>query len=152
MNLDKKMISDIRTFNRYYTNILGILDKHVFQTGYSLTEARVILEIGFRGECIANHLVDKLDIDRSYMSRIVAKLSRDGLLNKSNSPSDSRISLIRLTDKGNALFKKLNEKSDEQIIHILQGLSQQEIEELHSSMLFIQNTLNKAERKQDDSI
>ncbi|MBP2242134.1 DNA-binding MarR family transcriptional regulator [Cytobacillus eiseniae] len=47
-------------------------------TGYSFTEARVILEIGFLEQCIANQLVENLDIDRSYMSGIIAKLSKDG--------------------------------------------------------------------------
>ena len=78
-------MADIRKFNRFYTNILCILDKHVLVSGYSLTEARAILEIGFMEQCIANNLVDKLDIGRSYMSRIIAKLSKDGLIIKENS-------------------------------------------------------------------
>ncbi|MDT3426888.1 DNA-binding MarR family transcriptional regulator [Paenibacillus forsythiae] len=145
MNPDDHIIADIRQFNRFYTNILGLLDKHVLNTGYSFTEARVILEIGFLEQCIANQLVDKLDIDRSYMSRIIAKLSKDGLLSKENSALDSRTSLIRLTPEGTAFFNRLNEKSDEQIVRLLQGLSQQEIKELHTSMLLIQKKLEKPE-------
>ena len=146
MNLNKTIIADIRKFNRFYTNILGVLDKHVLETGYSLTEARVLLEIGFMEQCIANHLVDKLKIDRSYMSRIIAKLSKDGLLSKENSTSDSRTSLIRLTPKGTALFHQLNEKSDEQIVRLFQGLSEKEMKEIHAAMLFIQKKLDRAER------
>lgn len=145
MNLNDNIIADIRQFNRFYTNILGLLDKHVLNTGYSFTEARVILEIGFLEQCIANHLVEKLDIDRSYMSRIIAKLSKDGLIIKESSVSDSRTSLIRLTPKGTALFNQLNEKSDEQIVRLLQRLSQEEIKELHTSMLCIQKKLEKPE-------
>ncbi|AKG36453.1 MarR family winged helix-turn-helix transcriptional regulator [Paenibacillus durus] len=145
MNLDDNIVADIRQFNRFYTNILGLLDKHVLNTGYSFTEARVILEIGFLEQCIANHLVEKLDIDRSYMSRILAKLSKDGLIIKENSALDSRTSLIRLTAEGTALFNQLNEKSDEQIVRLLQRLSQKEIKELHTSMLTIQKKLEKAE-------
>ncbi|CAM3715823.1 hypothetical protein GCM10009865_03900 [Aeromicrobium ponti] len=85
MNLNDNIVGDIRQFNRFYTNILGLLDKHVFKAGYSLTESRVILEIGFMGQCIANDLVEKLDIDRSYMSRIISKLIKEGLLIKENS-------------------------------------------------------------------
>lgn len=80
MNLNENIVSDIRRFNRFNTNILGFLDKYVFNGEYSLTESRVILEIGFMGECIANDLVEKLDIERSYMSRIIAKLIKDGIL------------------------------------------------------------------------
>ncbi|GIO10051.1 hypothetical protein J31TS6_60790 [Brevibacillus reuszeri] len=137
------IISDIRKFNRFYTILLGILEKQVLDTGYSLTEARVILEIGFMRECIANDLVERLKIDRSYMSRIIAKLSKDELLIKESSPSDSRVSLLQLTPKGMALFQQLNEKSDEQIAELFQGLSQTEINEIHASMLLIQNKLDR---------
>ena len=141
--MQQDIIADIRKFNRFYTILLGILEKHVLDTGYSLTEARVILEIGFMRECIANDLVERLKIDRSYMSRIIAKLSKDELLIKESSPLDSRVSLIQLTPKGMALFKQLNEKSDEQIAELLQGLSQKEINEIHASMLLIQNKLDR---------
>ncbi|MGP7819794.1 MarR family winged helix-turn-helix transcriptional regulator [Niallia sp. 01092] len=152
MNLNDNIVADIRRFNRFYTNILGLLDKHVFKAEYSFTESRVILEIGFMGQCIANDLVEKLDIDRSYMSRIIAKLIKDGLLIKESSTLDNRTSLIRLTPKGTAFFNHLNEKSDEQIVKLLQGLSQKEIKEIHASMLLIHKKLNRSEEDMHDTI
>jgi DNA-binding MarR family transcriptional regulator len=115
-------------------------------TGYSFTEARVIMEIGLMEQCIANNLVDKLEIDRSYMSRIINKLSKDGLVMKENSTLDNRTSLIQLTPEGMTLFNQLNEKSDEQIVRLFQGLSQNEIKEIHSSMMFIQKKLDSLGR------
>lgn len=96
-------------------------------------------------QCIANNLVDKLAIDRSYMSKIIAKLNKDGVISKELSKADGRTSLIRLTAKGLALFNQLNEKSDEQITRLLQDLTQKEIKELHTSVLFIQSKLSKLE-------
>ncbi|MGE7841651.1 MarR family winged helix-turn-helix transcriptional regulator [Lysinibacillus sp. NPDC093712] len=145
MNLNDNIIADIRQFNRFYTNLLGLLDKHVLDTGYSFTEARVIVEIGLLGQCISNNLVENLNIDRSYMSRIITKLSNDGLISKESSILDNRTKLIRLTPKGLDLFHQLNEKSDEQIVNLLQGLSSKEINEIHASMLMIQKKLNMLE-------
>ncbi|MEF2093235.1 MarR family transcriptional regulator [Bacillus sp. CFBP9009] len=146
MNINKNTIADIRQFNRFYTNILGVLDKHILDTGYSFTEARVILEIGLMEQCIANNLVDKLEIDRSYMSRIINKLRKDGLVMKENSNLDNRTSLIRLTPEGLTLFDQLNERSDEQLVRLFQGLSQNEIKEIHASMMFIQKKLDSLGR------
>ncbi|MFJ5790410.1 MarR family winged helix-turn-helix transcriptional regulator [Lysinibacillus sp. NPDC093197] len=145
MNVNDNIIADIRQFNRFYTNLLGLLDKHVLDTGYSFTEARVIVEIGLLEQCISNNLVENLNIDRSYMSRIITKLSNDGLISKESSILDNRTKLIRLTPKGLALFDQLNEKSDEQIVKLLQGLSPMEINEIHASMLMIQKKLNMLE-------
>ncbi|MCZ1268726.1 winged helix-turn-helix transcriptional regulator [Paenibacillus taichungensis] len=133
----------MRRFNRFYTNILGVLDKHILGTGYSFAEARVIIEIGIQGESIANNLVDTLTIDRSYMSRIVSKLTREGLLMKVDSAADSRVSLIRLTEKGQELYGELNERSDQQIVKLMQGLDEEEIREVYASMMNIQDKLNK---------
>ncbi|MFE4354552.1 MarR family winged helix-turn-helix transcriptional regulator [Peribacillus butanolivorans] len=146
MKINNNTIADIRQFNRFYTNILGVLDKHILDTGYSFTEARVVLEIGMMEQCIANNLVDKLEIDRSYMSRIINKLSNDGLVIKEHSTLDNRTSLIRLTPKGMTLFNQLNERSDEQLVRLFQGLSQNEIKEIHASMMFIQKKLDSLGR------
>ncbi|GAB1155039.1 MULTISPECIES: MarR family winged helix-turn-helix transcriptional regulator [Paenibacillus] len=133
----------MRRFNRFYTNILGVLDKHILGTGYSFAEVRVIIEIGIRGESIANNLVDTLTIDRSYMSRIVNKLTKEGLLTKVNSEADSRVSLIRLTDKGQELYAELNDRSDQQILKLMQNLDEEEIQEVYASMMNIQEKLTK---------
>ncbi|PEF35011.1 MarR family transcriptional regulator [Bacillus sp. AFS026049] len=151
MNINKNTMADIRQFNRFYTNILGVLDKHILDTGYSFTEARVIMEIGLMEQCIANNLVDKLEIDRSYMSRIINKLRKDGLVMKEHSTLDNRTSLIRLTPEGMTLFNQLNERSDEQLVRLFQGLSQNEIKEIHSSMMFIQKKLDGLGRLKDDT-
>ncbi|MFC9708571.1 MarR family winged helix-turn-helix transcriptional regulator [Paenibacillus sp. NPDC056933] len=137
------MLTEMRRFNRFYTNILGVLDKHILGTGYSFAEARVIIEIGIQGESIANNLVDTLTIDRSYMSRIVSKLTKEGLLVKVNSAADSRVSLIRLTEKGKELYNELNERSDQQIQKLMEGLNEEEIKEVYDSMMDIQSKLNK---------
>ncbi|MFE6073849.1 MarR family winged helix-turn-helix transcriptional regulator [Paenibacillus sp. NPDC057886] len=137
------MLTEMRRFNRFYTNILGVLDKHILGTGYSFAEARVIIEIGIQGESIANNLVDTLTIDRSYMSRIVSKLTREGLLMKVDSAADSRVSLIRLTEKGQELYGELNERSDQQIVKLMQGLDEEEVREVYASMMNIQDKLNK---------
>ncbi|MCZ4151828.1 MarR family transcriptional regulator, partial [Escherichia coli] len=115
------------------------------------TEARVILEIGFMGQCIANSLVEKLDIDRSYMSRIIAKLGKEGLIRKENSESDSRTSLISLTDQGLEVFSQLDEKSDEQIHRLFKNLSEKDIQEIHASRVLIQQKLEISEGAGNDT-
>lgn len=76
--MDNKIdiITEIRGFNRFYTNILGLLEQHILDSGYSLTEARVIFEISKTKHCTANQLCSILEIDRSYMSRIITKFEK----------------------------------------------------------------------------
>lgn len=150
--MDKAMIADIRHFNRRYTNMIGVLNGHVLDSGYSFTEARVIIEIGMNEPCIANMLVDSLNIDRSYMSRIIRRLVKLGLLYKQSSTDDQRVSLLRLTDEGKAVYKELDDRSNELIIRLFRALPSDELEEMHAAMQKIQQKLDQLERRDDDTI
>lgn len=123
-------ITEIRGFNRFYTSILGLLNQHILNSGYSLTEARVIFEISKTESCTANQLCTTLDIDRSYMSRIIKKFEKEGLITRQINKYDSRNMEIRLTEKGNEVFKELNNRSNEQIRNIIEKLGSKECEDL----------------------
>jgi hypothetical protein len=38
-------VEAIRAFNRFYTNMIGAIDRHIFGCPFSLTEVRILLEI-----------------------------------------------------------------------------------------------------------
>ncbi|WP_411347394.1 MarR family winged helix-turn-helix transcriptional regulator [Paenibacillus sp. WLX2291] len=152
IHVDDNMIADIRRFNRRYTNTLGVLNSHVLDSGYSFAEARVVVEIGMMEPCIANTLVSSLNIDRSYMSRIINRLVKLQILSRQPSKDDQRVSLLRLTAKGQQLYNELNDKSDEQIIRLFQALPEQELIQLHASMREIEHKLDQLERMEHDTI
>lgn len=127
-------ITEIRGFNRFYTNILGLLNQYILDSGYSLTEARVIFEISKTGCCTANQLCSILDMDRSYMSRIIRKFEKEGLIIRHTGNYDSRNMEIQLTKKGNEVFKELNNRSNEQIGNIIAKLTSTECESLVHAM------------------
>ncbi|OAH59163.1 MULTISPECIES: MarR family winged helix-turn-helix transcriptional regulator [Bacillaceae] len=141
--MDKETIYDIRQFNRFYTKVLGLFNNQILDTNYSLTEARVLFEISERTECIANNLVQELNIDRSYMSRILRKLEREELIEKKSSIIDGRKNFLFLTKKGEELLDKINIQSDEQIIQLFTGLTSSEINEIRTSMMVIKEKLEK---------
>ncbi|MGW6150224.1 MarR family winged helix-turn-helix transcriptional regulator [Bacillus mycoides] len=141
--MDKEFIYDIRQFNRFYTKVLDLFNNQFLDTEYSLTEARILFEISEKTNCIANNLVQELNIDRSYMSRILRKLERKELIKKKSSAIDSRKNLIFLTKKGEELLDKINIQSDEQIYQLFNGLTNSEINQIRNSMIVIQEKLDK---------
>lgn len=68
-----EIISWMRDFNRYYTNVLGLLDQHILGSSYSLSEARVLHEIGRTQPCTAAALAGTLHIDAGYLSRMLKR-------------------------------------------------------------------------------
>ncbi|MCD8796611.1 MarR family winged helix-turn-helix transcriptional regulator [Mammaliicoccus sciuri] len=141
--MDKEMIDDIRQFNRFYTKVLGVFNNQILDTNYSLTETRILFEISERTDCIANNIVQELNIDRSYMSRIIRKFEKEALIEKRSSTTDSRKNFLYLTQKGEELLNKIHVQSDEQINQLFSGLTDDEINEIHMSMMNIKEKLNQ---------
>ena len=146
MKPDQTLIDRIRDFNRFYTNIIGLLDRHFLDTPFSLTEGRVVYEISHTEECTAKTIRSKIDIDEGYLSRIIDKFIRTGLVKKTPAQLDRRLHLIVLTRKGRREFSKLNDNSNKMITHLVEKLSAQQQTQLIETMDRIQALLTHVER------
>lgn len=139
----KSITKDIRAFNRYYTNVIGLLDKMYLETGYSLTEARVLYDIYCLGEINASQIIDKLKIDKSYLSRVLKNLEKDRLISKTKSAKDPRASIISLTEKGLSEVHLLNMATDKQIEDSMNDISAKNLTKLVAHMNAIMQILDR---------
>ena len=80
----------VRRFNRFYTKQIGLLTQGLLKTRFPLIQARVLYELAQQDQTTASALVDKLNIDPGYLSRILSTFEKEGLLRKNRSTSDSR--------------------------------------------------------------
>ncbi|SEW33531.1 bifunctional helix-turn-helix transcriptional regulator/GNAT family N-acetyltransferase [[Clostridium] fimetarium] len=144
MNDESNTISQIRSFNRFYTNVLGLLDQHILDSEYSLTEVRVLHEICKTNQCTAIVLGNQLEIDRSYMSRIIKHLEKGELITKLQSKQDNRVYYIALTEKGLGIIVELNKKSDEQISQLFKHLGQEELSKVLEAMSVIKKRVSES--------
>ncbi|MBO5056074.1 MAG: MarR family transcriptional regulator [Lachnospiraceae bacterium] len=137
-------IADIQGFNKVYLNLCKQINDGILEAGYSLTEKDVLLEISKTERCTANILIQQLHIDRSYMSRMIAKFENKGLIEKSSSQTDSRVKYIRMTEKGRQEFNRLSDIQSLQIRNIFEKLDEQDRESVLSAMIMIRNKLSDA--------
>ena len=135
-------IAEIRRFNRYYTNLLGLLDQHILSSEYSLAEVRVLYEIEKNTNITMRMLSEILTMDEGYLSRILKKLQKDGLINRIKSPSDGRAYLLSLTEKGKNQIQEMHHRSDQQIAGFLSPLSAEQKTKLVQHMQSIENILS----------
>lgn len=137
-------IADIQGFNRVYQNLLKQIDSAILETGYTLTEKDVLLEISKTERCTANILIQQLNIDRSYMSRMLAKFERRGLIEKTQSLTDNRIRYVRLTELGRKEFNRLSDTQSNHIGAIFNKLSEADQQTVWQAMVMIRNKLSDA--------
>ena len=112
-------IDAVRGFNRFYTRQIGVLREGLLKSPFSLTEVRVLYEIANRQQPTATELCQELGLDPGYLSRILSKLEKRGLVRRSASHSDGRQSLLGLTSKGNKTFATLDARQRAEIAAML---------------------------------
>lgn len=140
--------SKIRSFNRFYTAHLDILNQHYLDSNYSLTEVRILYEISESESITAQRLTEILNLDKGYLSRILKRFLKENLIIRVSSVEDKRAFNIKLSDSGNHLLSILNAKSEKLIENKIEKLNFTEKEMLVSSMQKVRNLLteNKIER------
>lgn len=137
-------VGAIRAFNRFWTNHMGVLTEGLLDTPYSLTEARVIFELGESGTGSTDmlDLRRELGIDPGYLSRIMKRFQRDGLVENSPSRIDGRRRVLRLTDSGRAAFDDLDARSAKQAQDMRARLTEENQRRLVSAMHAIRELLD----------
>ena len=138
-----KSIQTIRSFNRFYTNILGLHQKHLLHSEYTLPEVRILFEIFNSDAITAKDIREKLDIDKGYLSRLISKLEKRGLIRRKTADTDKRVSHIHVTALGNQEFNTLNRASSQQIASLTKHLSAGALRELTTHMQAIQSLLEQ---------
>ena len=134
-------VARVRSFNRFYTNLLGVLQEGFLRTPYSLTESRVIFELAHRSTAQLMDLRRDLDVDAGYMTRILTRLEADGLVVRERSEADARRQVVRLSARGRSAFQTLDERSAEDVGKLLSRLSEEEQQRLIAAMTTIEKLL-----------
>lgn len=125
---NKAAIEKIRAFNRFYMPIMNLLGNNYLGSKYSVTEARIFFEIYENEGCNAAHLSQIMNIDKSYLSRIIKAHEKHGYISREQSSIDKRSYSLFLTTKGKQKAKKLIEDSNKDIANILYELSDEDEE------------------------
>ena len=120
----------IRAFNRFYTNFLGLVNNRILDSPLSLSESRVLYELAQQDVLPTSQLLSTLQIDKGYLSRILKKFEKERCIMKSPATEDKRIQNLTLTAKGKTLFEFINRQSEEQIERYTCHLDEQAKEEL----------------------
>jgi DNA-binding MarR family transcriptional regulator/GNAT superfamily N-acetyltransferase len=115
-------VAQVRAFNRFYTNVIGVLHGMYLDLPYTVTEGRVLFEIAARGTADATWLRQSLDIDAGYLSRVLTRFAADGLVTRHRSAADARRQEIELTPAGRQAAAELDARAVGQIGALLRDV------------------------------
>lgn len=140
-----RTVQELRSFNRFYTNLIGALDysRHL-HTPYTLTEARVLYELLHAPRTDAADLRTALSVDAGQLSRMLARFEQRGLVTRAASESDARRVRVQLTEEGRQAARLLEERSQQAVASLLEGLGDAEREKLSRSLATARGILEDA--------
>lgn len=119
----KSRIDAVRRFNRYYTQRTGMLRRRLYDSPWSLAEARVLYELAHAAAPLtATVLARDLGLDAGYRSRILGSLLTRGYVRRSRSGNDARRLLLTLTSAGRQALAPLDRASHDEIAALLAPL------------------------------
>ncbi len=135
-------VAAVRRFNRFYTRAIGMLEKSYLGTPYTVAESRVLYEIAQADGITAKAIGEIIGLDAGYLSRIVARLERDGLVGRERSPDDGRSTVLRLTERGGEVFPPFDQRSAALVEGMIGGLSAERRRRLTGALAEIEQLLN----------
>lgn len=135
-------VDQIRAFNRYYTHKIGVLNKGLLETNYSLTKARILFELGQQEFITATEICARLHLDPAYLSRTLSSFHKKGLVRQVPSPQDARQRLVELTSKGKQEYEDLTLRSRTANKSMIKDLSIEQQYQLLQSMKRIEQILS----------
>lgn len=115
-------LARVRRFSRFYTQRLGLLHRELLASGFTLTQSRVLWELAQHGPLTASRLRGELGLDAGYLSRLLAGLRAQGLVEARRAKDDARAQPLSLTAKGRRAYGRLDAASREQVAHWLRDI------------------------------
>lgn len=134
-------VQTIRRFNRFYTRQIGVLQEHLLQSQFSLTEVRVLYELAHRERVTAGDLCQELGLDRGYLSRMLQNFESQGWIKTAASPEDRRRVFLTFTAKGRKVFTPLEQRSSAEVSAMLSKLAPAQQEKLLSAIRDVEAVL-----------
>jgi DNA-binding MarR family transcriptional regulator/GNAT superfamily N-acetyltransferase len=135
----------VRRFNRFYTRRIGALAESLLGSGLTLSQARVVFELGRRAEWTAGGMAAELGLDAGYLSRLLASLEKRKLIARRPSEADGRQAIVTLTAKGGECYAQLDRRSRDDIAAMLARLAAGDRQRLLSAMATIAALLGDAD-------
>ena len=148
--INEDVVHRIRLFNRIYLPSMNLLGNHYLGSEYSVTEARVFFEIYENEGCNAAYIAKGMNIDKSYLSRIIKAHERNGYIVRKPSENDGRSLRLYLTEKGKKRAEHFIRTSDEEIGGIIDWLSSDEQKSFSEAVECLLSLLNKIEARRSE--
>jgi MarR family transcriptional regulator, organic hydroperoxide resistance regulator len=127
--------------NRLTFHMNRLLNKDLRRQGLSIGNWRVLAVLDFNEKATVNELADYAMIEQPTVSRLIARMEKDGLLRRDRIARDGRVRSISLTAAGREKYEAVRAMTLAHAERALRGLSDEDKQTLRRSVATMQRNL-----------
>jgi DNA-binding MarR family transcriptional regulator len=152
-NPSSTVIRSFRRSLRRLERLLSLLlERQDCCCGLSHAQCHPLLELEEHEQATVGELAQRLQLDKSTMSRSVDNLVRQGLLQRTTNPKDRRFVLVSLTAEGRSRCSEINWKNDTYFGKVLGQLPEEQRHELVGQFKRLVALLEETPFKEDAAL
>ncbi len=141
---DLALATELRSFNRFYTENIGALDDTHEGLDVTLGQSRVLFTIAQLVAPEISAVAAALLLDTAYASRLISSLEDRKLVRRVTSTQDRRRRSVKLTATGRTLLDRVEKRSNRRMLGLVAHLDARHQAELLAAMHLIRHLLDPA--------
>jgi len=119
------------------------------RTGLTQTESSVLFTVARFGAIGMSELAREEDLNPTMLSRVVARLVDEGLLERNQHPDDGRVVVVRATGAGVALCDDIRRARTDVLAHELERLSTEEAAALEAALPVLERLASRLKERRE---
>jgi putative acetyltransferase len=133
-NISSEVVNLLRMNARSVVRELGLLNDDYFEIGVTLAERHLLIELSSCHYPTVGEIAERLLLDKSTASRLIAKAVKKGYVEYSSDENDKRKRFLQLTSKGIKIRNAVEPIAFSQTRDALLTLSTEEVEMVYRGM------------------
>jgi DNA-binding MarR family transcriptional regulator/L-amino acid N-acyltransferase YncA len=151
-HISSESVNALRQETRTVVRELGLLKEAYFDIGITLAERHLLLEMASLPEANVGTMAEKLLLDKSSASRLIARAVKKGFAAYVIDAHDKRRRGLQLTDHGRETLAAFEELAQQQVVDALLTLSQEEVESIYRGVTLLAAGLTEARLRKSEEV
>jgi DNA-binding MarR family transcriptional regulator len=116
-------------------------------TGLSMPQFSILMQLHHRGGCALSQISERFDITNAAASQLVDKLVHSGYLERTEDPSDRRVKMLNLTDKGHVFVEQGIQQRHRWLDDLVNNLTSEEKDKVSEALTILTKAAQRLEEK-----
>lgn len=112
-------------------------------TAATSKQCEALVTIARHEELTVQAFAEHMGLEKTWASRLLVRMEKDGLIKRVPNPADSRSLLLELTPKGKAEHRKLADGLDEHAVNLLECVPAAERANVERALLHLRDALGE---------